>query len=113
MHALEQVNPIHILTDRVNSLEKAMHEMEKAKKELHMMMAEVMQVKLSEDKLATIKSVMVEGSTAEAVDKRYKVWGMLYDNGYSVSAISRAWNVDRKLVQYAQNNGWRSKHIVK
>ena len=115
MNTLEQINPIHILTARVNGLEAATRKLEAEKQELHKKMAMVMAIKsIRESKeLKITDAVKYKGNSPESVEKRYRIWQVLYENGYTVSSISRAWNVDRKLVQYAHNNGWRSKYIKK
>jgi hypothetical protein len=115
MHTLEQINPIHVLTARVNGLEAATRKLEAEKQELHRKMAMVMAIKPIKEsrELKITNAVRYEGNSATSVDKRYRIWQVLYENGYTVSSISRAWNVDRKLVQYAHNNGWRSKYIKK
>ena len=115
MHTLEQINPIHILTARVNGLEKAMREMQEAKAELHRKMAVIMDMKPVEaiKELKIPDAVKTEGNTPEAVDKRYRVWQVLYENGYTISTIARAWNTDRGSIRNAKNNGWRSRYMNK
>ena len=115
MHALEQINPIHILTARINSLEKAMREMQESKAGLH---AQIMQIK-NENHLQKSKELIMPdgekylGNSAENVDRRYRVWQILHENGYSASSIARAWGMDHTSVIHAKQNGWRSKCLAK
>jgi len=115
MHTLEQINPIHILTARVNGLEAATRKLEAEKQELHRKMAVIMDMKPVEaiKELKIPDAVKTEGNTPEAVDKRYRVWQVLYENGYTISTIARAWNTDRGSIRNAKNNGWRSRYMNK
>lgn len=47
----------------------------------------------------------------EKVARRWAVWHQQYVNGMSISAIARAWDCDRRSVQYAKQNQWKAKHI--
>lgn len=47
----------------------------------------------------------------DKVARRWAVWQQQYVNGMSISAIARAWNCDRRSVQYAKQNKWKAKYI--
>jgi len=115
MHTLEQINPIHILTARVNGLEKAMREMQEAKAQLNRKIAVIMGMKPVEAirELKIPDAVKTKGNTPEAVDRRYRIWQVLHENGYSISTIAKAWKTDRGSIRNAKNNGWRSRYMNK
>lgn len=47
----------------------------------------------------------------DKVARRWAVWHQQYVNGMSISAIARAWDCDRRSVQYAKRNQWKAKYI--
>jgi hypothetical protein len=47
----------------------------------------------------------------EKVARRWAVWQQQYINGMSISSIARAWDCDRRSVQYAKRNGWKAKYL--
>lgn len=115
MNTLDQISPIQILTARVNNLEAATRQLEAARMELHAKMAMLMEIKsIPETKQLKIsESVKMEGNSPDAVDKRYRIWQVLYENGYTVSSIARAWKTDRGAIQHAKKQGWRSRYLSK
>ena len=115
MHTLDQINPIQILTARVNNLEQATRRLEAARMELHAKMAMMMEMKSTPEarELKISESVKSDGNSPEAVDKRYRIWQVLYENGYTVSSIARAWNTDRGAIRHAKMQGWRSRYLSK
>lgn len=115
MNTLEQINPIHILTARVNNLEVAVKKMEEAKEDLNNKMMQILEIRQSPKTKELIVSNVENdmGNSAEKVDRRYRVWQVLYENGFSASSIARAWGMDHKSVFHAKKNGWRSGYSVK
>ncbi|NBW20727.1 MAG: hypothetical protein EBR82_73460 [Caulobacteraceae bacterium] len=47
--------------------------------------------------------------TPDVVAKRWGLWRIQYQQGYTTHQIARAWGCNRSTIEYARDNGWRSK----
>lgn len=47
--------------------------------------------------------------TSEIVSKRWALWRIQYEQGYTTHQIARAWKCNRSTIEYARDKGWKSK----
>ena len=47
--------------------------------------------------------------TPDVVAKRWGLWRIQYQQGYTTHQIARAWGCNRSTIEYARDKGWRSK----
>lgn len=115
MNALlkQPVNPIHILTARLNGLEEELRKVQAANEELKkqvFMKSGIEQIENLRE-LKVCDSLKFIGKKADIVDKRYRVWEVLFKCGFTMSQIARAWSVDHGTIYHAKLNGWRARYM--
>jgi hypothetical protein len=47
--------------------------------------------------------------TSAIVAKRWGLWKIQYQQGYTTHQIARAWGCNRSTIEYARDKGWRAK----
>ena len=47
--------------------------------------------------------------TPDVVAKRWGLWRIQYQQGYTTHQIARAWGCNRSTIEYARDKGWKAK----
>ena len=67
-------------------------------------------LKITRPKMAKGKKKSGGGNrTPGVVAKRWGLWRIQYQQGYTAQQIARAWKCNRSAIEYARDNGWTAK----
>ena len=108
----EQKTAVQILSHRVQSLEKALEGCREAGRQLS---AQLLSLMDAQEKMGNPVKIRVPDETRKdrsrgkhAINRRFAIWRVMYENGMTESEISEQYNVDRNAIRNARLRGWKS-----
>jgi len=113
----EQRTAVQILSNRVQSLEKALDGCREAGRNLA---AQLLCLMDAQEKMGNPVKIKVPSEIREdrsrgkhAVNRRFAIWRVMYENGMTETEISEHYGVDRQAIRNARMRGWQSGWTVK
>ena len=108
----EQKTAVQILSSRVHALEKSLANCREASRK---MAAQLLCVMDAQEKMGNPVKIRVPDEIKKdrcrdkhAINRRFAIWRVMYENGMTESEISEQYNVDRNAIRNARLRGWRS-----
>ena len=112
MNTLQDKTAVQILSHRVQSLEKALEGCREAGRQLS---AQLLAVMDAQEKMGNPVKIRVPDEIRKdrsrgkhAINRRFAIWRVMYENGMTESEISEQYGVDRHAIRNARLRGWRS-----
>ena len=109
-----QKTSINILSDRVRSLEKQLANCREASRRLSaqllVMMDEQAAMKAA-GRIRIPKDIDNRSRLPHAVQYRYNIMRIMWENGMTEAEIANELGVDRRGVYHARRRGWKSKNL--
>ena len=108
----EQKTAVQILSSRVHALEKSLANCREASRK---MAAQLLCVMDAQEKMGNPVKIRVPDEIRKdrcrdkhAINRRFAIWRVMWENGMTDSEISKEYGVDRHAVQNARLRGWKS-----
>ena len=113
----EQRTAVQILSSRVHALEKSLANCREAGRRLS---AQLLCLMDAQEKMGNPVKIKIPGEIRKdrsrgkhAVNRRFAIWRVMYENGMTEAEISEHYGVDRQAIRNARMRGWKSGWTVK